>query len=243
VSGRPGEGETRLCEFVFPSDTNHLGTLYGGTLMAWMDKAAAVAGLRRSGSSAVVTVAVEALEFRVPIHHGELVELVARVESVGRTSMKVRVEAHRRTRPAAPASCAPPGPSRWSRSTTTGGPPPSAEPLAGPSPRGRGSAHQARSREVEMHGVIVQVKIDSNREEEARRALHEMVVPRAKALAGFSGGTWLRALGGDAGRGVLLFESEEAARAAVDEIRSQGPPPGVPVTLEAVDVYEVLAQA
>jgi acyl-CoA hydrolase len=95
VSGRPGEGETRLCEFVFPSDTNHLGTLYGGTLMAWMDKAAAVAGLRRSGSSAVVTVAVEALEFRVPIHHGELVELVARVESVGRTSMKVRVEAHR----------------------------------------------------------------------------------------------------------------------------------------------------
>ncbi|HEX2507391.1 MAG TPA: acyl-CoA thioesterase [Miltoncostaeaceae bacterium] len=95
MSGRPGEGETRLCEFVFPSDTNHLGTLYGGTLMAWMDKAAAVAGLRRSGSSAVVTVAVEALEFRVPIHHGELVELVARVESVGRTSMKVRVEAHR----------------------------------------------------------------------------------------------------------------------------------------------------
>jgi acyl-CoA hydrolase len=95
VSGRPGEGETRLCEFVFPSDTNHLGTLYGGTLMAWMDKAAAVAGLRRSGSTAVVTVAVDALEFRVPIHHGELVELLARVESLGRTSMKVRVEAHR----------------------------------------------------------------------------------------------------------------------------------------------------
>jgi acyl-CoA hydrolase len=95
MSERPGEGETRLCEFVFPSDTNHLGTLYGGTLMAWMDKAAAVAGLRRSGSTAVVTVAVDALEFRVPIHHGELVELLARVESVGRTSMKVRVEAHR----------------------------------------------------------------------------------------------------------------------------------------------------
>ena len=95
MSGRPGERETRLCEFVFPSDTNHLGTLYGGTLMAWMDKAAGVAGLRRSGSSAVVTVAVDALEFRVPIHHGELVELVARVESVARTSMKVRVEAHR----------------------------------------------------------------------------------------------------------------------------------------------------
>jgi len=95
VNERPEAGETRLCEFVFPSDTNHLGKLYGGTLMAWMDKAAAVAGLRRAGSSAVVTVAVDALQFRVPIHHGELVELLAHVESVGRTSMKVRVEAHR----------------------------------------------------------------------------------------------------------------------------------------------------
>ena len=95
MSGRPGEVETRICEFVFPSDTNHLGTLYGGTLMAWMDKAAGVAALRRAGSSAVVTAAVEGLDFRVPIHHGELVELLARVESVGRTSMKVRVEAHR----------------------------------------------------------------------------------------------------------------------------------------------------
>ena len=94
-----------------------------------------------------------------------------------------------------------------------------------------------------MHGVIVQVRIDSSREEEARSALHDVVVPRARALAGFSSGTWLRALEGDGGRGVLLFESEETARAAVEEIRSQGPPPGVPVTLEGVDAYEVLAQA
>lgn len=94
-----------------------------------------------------------------------------------------------------------------------------------------------------MHGVIVQVRIDSSREEEARSTLHDLVVPRARALAGFSSGTWLRALEGDGGRGVLLFESEETARAAVEEIRSQGPPPGVPVTLEAVDAYEVLAQA
>ena len=95
MSGRREEVETRICEFVFPSDTNHLGTLYGGTLMAWMDKAAGIAGLRCAGSSAVVTAAVEGLNFRVPIHQGELVELLARVESVGRTSMKVRVEAHR----------------------------------------------------------------------------------------------------------------------------------------------------
>jgi acyl-CoA hydrolase len=91
----PEGPETRICEFVFPPDTNHLGTLYGGTLMAWMDKAAGVAGVRRAGSPAVVTAAVDSLAFRVPIREGELVELVAQVESVGRTSMSVRVEAHR----------------------------------------------------------------------------------------------------------------------------------------------------
>ena len=87
--------ENRMCQFVFPGDTNHLGTLYGGTLMAWMDSAAAVAGVRRAGSAAVVTAAVDGLTFRVAIHQGELVELVSVVQSVGRTSMKVRVEAHR----------------------------------------------------------------------------------------------------------------------------------------------------
>jgi acyl-CoA hydrolase len=88
------EGETRICEFVFPPDTNHMGTLYGGTLMGWMDKAAGIAAYRYSGSP-VVTAAVDKLEFRVPIHQGQLVELFAHVESQGRTSMVVRVDVHR----------------------------------------------------------------------------------------------------------------------------------------------------
>ena len=87
--------ETRICEFVFPPDTNHLGTLYGGTLMGWMDKAAGIAAFRYAGTPAVVTAAVDKLEFRVPIRQGELVELLAHVESQGRTSMVVRVEVHR----------------------------------------------------------------------------------------------------------------------------------------------------
>ena len=93
----PGESapETRICEFVLPPDTNHLGTLYGGTLMGWMDKAAGIAAFRHAGSPAVVTAAVDKLAFRVPIHQGELVELLAQVESQGRTSMVVRVEVHR----------------------------------------------------------------------------------------------------------------------------------------------------
>lgn len=94
-----------------------------------------------------------------------------------------------------------------------------------------------------MHAVNVQVKIDSSQEDLARKMLHEVTVPRAKALAGFRSGTWIRALEGDRGMSVLLFDSEDAARAAADEIRSQGPPQGAPVTMESVDAFEVLAQA
>jgi hypothetical protein len=42
---------------------------------------------------------------------------------------------------------------------------------------------------------------------------------------------------------VLLFDSQDTARAAADEIRSVGPPEGSPVTMESVDVFDVLAQA
>ncbi len=87
-----GAPETRFTHLVMPADTNHLGTLYGGTLMAWMDSAAAIAGVRRAGTRTVVTAVVDELTFRVAIREGELVELIAVVESVGRTSMRVRVQ-------------------------------------------------------------------------------------------------------------------------------------------------------
>jgi hypothetical protein len=94
-----------------------------------------------------------------------------------------------------------------------------------------------------MHAVMVTVKVDTTREEEARKILQDVVVPTAQALPGFARGDWLRALDSDEGRSVLLFESEDAARSAVEEIRSQGPPTGAPVTMESVTAYEVLVQA
>jgi acyl-CoA hydrolase len=81
-------------EVVFPGDTNHMGTLFGGTLMAWMDRSAFFAASRRAGGT-VVTRKVDQIEFQVPIHVGDFVELTSTVESVGRTSMVVLVEVHR----------------------------------------------------------------------------------------------------------------------------------------------------
>jgi hypothetical protein len=90
---------------------------------------------------------------------------------------------------------------------------------------------------------MVHVNVDESREAEARKVLMDVVVPQAKALPGFKRGDWLRAHDGSEGRSVLLFDSEDNARAAAEQIRSQGPPPGVPVTMESVTAYEVLAQA
>lgn len=86
--------EARLLESVFPTDTNPQGNLFGGTLMAWMDKAAGFAAMRRSRST-VVTRAIENIEFKVPILQGDLVEVHARVVSVGHTSMRVQVDVSR----------------------------------------------------------------------------------------------------------------------------------------------------
>jgi hypothetical protein len=94
-----------------------------------------------------------------------------------------------------------------------------------------------------MYGIIAQVKIDPANEDVARKALLDVVVPTAKSMAGFTNGTWLRALEGDRGISVLLFESEQAALAAAERMRSEGPPAGAPVTMESIDVFEVLAQA
>lgn len=83
--------EARLWEIVFPDHANHLGTLFGGQALAWMDKAAFIAATRYARRT-VVTARSEQVDFHVPVRQGELVELVARVVDVGRSSLRVEVE-------------------------------------------------------------------------------------------------------------------------------------------------------
>lgn len=83
--------EARLLEMVFPDHTNHLGTLFGGQALAWMDKAAFIVASRHA-RRVVVTARSEEVNFRVPVRTGQLVELVARLVNVGRSSMQVEVE-------------------------------------------------------------------------------------------------------------------------------------------------------
>jgi uncharacterized protein (TIGR00369 family) len=85
--------ECRLIEMVFPEQTNHYGTLFGGQALALMDKAAFVVASRYARRT-VVTASSEKCDFHVPVRQGQLVELVARVVATGKTSLTVEVDLH-----------------------------------------------------------------------------------------------------------------------------------------------------
>lgn len=83
--------ETRFVEMVFPSLSNHYGTLFGGDGLKLMGKAAFVAAARHARCNMVMATS-DKIEFLQPVPVGELIEIVARVERVGRSSMTVSVE-------------------------------------------------------------------------------------------------------------------------------------------------------
>jgi heme-degrading monooxygenase HmoA len=91
-----------------------------------------------------------------------------------------------------------------------------------------------------MHAVVVKVSVKDA--PVATEFLRERVVPGVSQAPGFVAGYWVRLEGGDEGNSVVVFESEEAARAAADQIRENvGSNPGV--TLNDVTVGEVVASA
>jgi acyl-CoA hydrolase len=82
--------EVRIADLVLPNQTNNYGTMFGGEVLALMDKAAGIAALQFCRQP-VVTASTERIDFRTPIQTGEIIEAVARVIYVGRTSLIVRI--------------------------------------------------------------------------------------------------------------------------------------------------------
>lgn len=74
-----------------PSDINANGHIFGGWVLSQMDKAAGIVA-RHHSSGPVATIAIDGMEFIEPIHLRDLISVYADIESVGRTSMKVRIE-------------------------------------------------------------------------------------------------------------------------------------------------------
>jgi uncharacterized protein (TIGR00369 family) len=94
ISKKPDDSMAVVSELMMPNQVNNLGHVFGGEVLAMVDRAAAVAAMRHAGRAAV-TVSIDRVDFVEPIYTGELVTCTARVNYVGRTSMEVgvRVEA------------------------------------------------------------------------------------------------------------------------------------------------------
>ncbi|MEK2645356.1 acyl-CoA thioesterase [Bdellovibrio sp. BCCA] len=79
-----------MTQLVLPSHTNALGSVFGGTIMSWIDIAAAIAAQRHSNKD-VVTASIDRLDFVAPVYKGWVVNLKASVNYTSRTSMEIGV--------------------------------------------------------------------------------------------------------------------------------------------------------
>lgn len=76
---------------VLPPDTNHMGTIFGGTVLAYVDEIAAIAAMKHS-RKVVVTASIDSVNFLSSAKVGDILTLEAFVISTGRTSMEVFVK-------------------------------------------------------------------------------------------------------------------------------------------------------
>ena len=91
------DGVLVIRTIAMPADTNPAGDIFGGWLMSQMDLAAGnLAGRISKGRGA--TVAVEAMQFLKPVKVGDEVTIYATLKAVGRTSMRIHIDAWARPR-------------------------------------------------------------------------------------------------------------------------------------------------
>ena len=87
------ESYSIMTELVLPNDANSIGNLLGGKLLHYIDIAGALAASRHT-EGLVVTMIMDAVEFRLPIKVGNIIELRAFVTWTGHTSLEVAVETY-----------------------------------------------------------------------------------------------------------------------------------------------------
>lgn len=91
-SGKPvSQSQVTMTEMVLPQHTNAMGSVFGGTVMSWVDIAAATCAMRHCGKQ-VVTASVDAMHFLAPVRLGWVVTIQASVNYVGGTSCEIGVK-------------------------------------------------------------------------------------------------------------------------------------------------------
>lgn len=74
-----------------PEDTNQYGTIFGGVILSYIDQAGFVEA-RRHGVHKWVTVAMDRVEFKQPVHLGDVVAFYAQTVRAGTTSVTIRID-------------------------------------------------------------------------------------------------------------------------------------------------------
>ena len=87
---RVSDSATEMLQLVLPHEANVHGTVLGGTVLHWIDLAAAAVANRHSRRP-VVTAAIDEMSFLAPIRIGDFALLHARLTLVDKSSMEIRV--------------------------------------------------------------------------------------------------------------------------------------------------------
>lgn len=86
-----GMGEPRIKIVAMPKDTNPSGNIFGGWIMSQIDIAGSLAA-RELHPERVVTVAVNSMTFKEPVHVGDVLCCYAKITQIGTSSIQTRVE-------------------------------------------------------------------------------------------------------------------------------------------------------
>ena len=87
----PGNAQLTMTVLMTPDMANFSGNVHGGTLLKYLDEVAYACASRYAGCY-VVTLSVDQVTFREPIHVGELVTFLASVNYTGRSSMEIGIK-------------------------------------------------------------------------------------------------------------------------------------------------------
>ena len=85
------ESRSSVVRLMVPTDANFVGNVFGGAILADMDRLAYIAATRHSKSNCV-TASFDRVDFLRPVHVGQVVEYDGRITFVGRSSMEVTIE-------------------------------------------------------------------------------------------------------------------------------------------------------
>jgi len=90
---RVAESTVEMTEIVLPEDSNSKGSIFGGRVLALIDKCAAIAAIRHSRGD-VLTISMDSVTFLNPVHVGDVLLLAGRLNAAFRSSMEVEVSVH-----------------------------------------------------------------------------------------------------------------------------------------------------